>query len=322
MSTEDAMNNKTLSDTKWDNLHNYSSIEAIYPNGQRITLSYIDATLPNAEWKIKDAQDYYASTMAVNGVTIETTSDTFTGKDQLKEVKEWSSIRESLTKTTINDELFKKLLGSLQTKNISSVIISDLLKEWDIRKNENNFIDIVKKTYSPTEQTLILKALELIKKVHSAPQKDDKPEVPYYNHPVVVATYAIQLKLGSDAVIAALLHDVVEDTAVTPDQLRKVFSQKSVDYVIQLTKKKDEDRNVYLSKFPSYTDDIKLIKALDRYHNLLRAFTFMDKPKYWEQYINETEKYFYPEFMKNQTLLPFVLKFYMYLEELKKLLAA
>lgn len=321
MSTGDAMNNKTLSDEKWDNLNNYSSIVAIYPNGQRVTLSYVDKTLPNADWKIKDAQDYYESTMAVNGVTIETTSDTLTGKDKLKTTPEWSSIREKLSTPIIKDKLFKELLSSLQTKNISSIVINDLLNEWDIKKNENDFITLVKNTFSSKDQTLIFEAVKLIKKEHSAPQKEDKPEVPYYNHPIIIASYAIQLKLDVDTVIAALLHDVIEDTSVTAEQLQKIFSQKSVDYVVQLTKKADEQRETYLSRYKSYPENIKIIKSLDRFHNLLRAFTFIDKPNYWQRYINETEKYFYDDFISNQKLEAFALKFHMYLEELKKLLA-
>lgn len=314
------MNNKETFENDWDNLNNYSSIEAIQPNGQRETLTYIDKTLPNAAWKIKDAQDYFESTVAMNGITHETVSSTLIGKEQLKNVREWSSIRKSLINPDINDEKFKSLLTILDSKNISSIVINDLLNELNIKKNESNFIGLVKKTFSSNEQTLIFKAVKLIKKVHSDSQKKDKPEVPYYNHPIMIATYAIQLKLDSDAVISALLHDVIEDTPVTPDQLKKDFSQKSVDYVIQLTKNKEEDRDVYLSKFPGYTGEVKLIKALDRYHNLLRAFTFINNPKYIERYINETEKYFYSEFMNTEALLPFGLKFYQYLEELKKLL--
>jgi (p)ppGpp synthase/HD superfamily hydrolase len=123
-------------------------------------------------------------------------------------------------------------------------------------------------------------------------------------------------------VLAALLHDVLEDTEVTEVKLREMFSQQSIDYVVQLTKKKEESREIYLSKFSSYPETTKLIKALDRYHNLLRAFTFIDNPTYLTRYINETEKYFYPEFLKDQTLSLFILKFHLYLEELKKLLAS
>lgn len=313
------MNNKTLS---WDNLKNYSSVVAIYPNGRQVTLSYIDRTLPAAQWKELDALHYFGETGATKGIPLELVSDSLIGKDQLKEVKEWSVIRASLIQTTINDESFKSLLLSLESKNISSVVINDLLKEWDIKKNESDFISAVEKTYIPSEKTLIFKALELIKRVHATPQKDDKPDLPYYNHPVVVATYAIQLGLDSNAVIAALLHDVIEDTDETETMLRITFPEKSIDYVVKMTKKKEEERDTYLGKFSTYSEEVKTLKSLDRFHNLLRAFTFINKPKYWERYINETEKHFYPEFMKNQLLSPFVLKFYRYLEELKKLLAS
>jgi hypothetical protein len=81
----------------------------------------------------------------------------------------------------------------------------------------------------------IEKALQIAAKAHEGQR--DKEGLPYILHPLrVMAAVA-----GEDAQIAAILHDVIEDTPVTADDLRAAgFSQTVVAAVVRLTHGKDE----------------------------------------------------------------------------------
>ncbi|MDR2410904.1 MAG: hypothetical protein LBE13_22720 [Bacteroidales bacterium] len=74
------MNKKTLSDNKMNILSHYSFIEAVHANGERTMLSYINTTIPNTNWKITDAVNYYKSTINKDTV-IEITANTFASKN-------------------------------------------------------------------------------------------------------------------------------------------------------------------------------------------------------------------------------------------------
>ncbi|MDR2410905.1 MAG: hypothetical protein LBE13_22725 [Bacteroidales bacterium] len=74
---------------------------------------------------------------------------------------EWSTVRESLARPRIADILFKKLLVSLQVKDISAVVLKDLLEEWDIKNNEAVFTNI----NNPAYLTRYILYLEELKKL-------------------------------------------------------------------------------------------------------------------------------------------------------------
>lgn len=65
----------------------------------------------------------------------------------------------------------------------------------------------------------------------------------------------------------AYLHDVLEDTSVTVDELRKMFPNEIVDGVITLTHRKDESYFEYISRV-STSKLVKKVKAADLLHNL------------------------------------------------------
>lgn len=102
---------------------------------------------------------------------------------------------------------------------------------------------------------------------------------PYINHPVEVALIlARELKGDKDVVTAALLHDVIEDTAATQDEVQKLFGSTVsmlVDGVTKLTNidvaNMDEQQALNLRKmFLAMNKDIRvvLIKLADRLHNM------------------------------------------------------
>ena len=71
----------------------------------------------------------------------------------------------------------------------------------------------------------------------------------YINHPVRVAEQMLAWKMSDDSVVAALLHDVIEDTDWTADRLlAKGFSARSVELVVGMTKLDGEDTADYMAR--------------------------------------------------------------------------
>ncbi len=110
---------------------------------------------------------------------------------------------------------------------------------------------------------------------------------PYITHPIAVAQICIEeIGLGPTAVIAALLHDVVEDTSVGIEEIRKKFGDTVALLVDGLTKLKHTETSNYrqaenLARFMrAMLKDVRvvLIKMADRLHNL-RTIGSMEKAK-------------------------------------------
>jgi GTP pyrophosphokinase len=101
---------------------------------------------------------------------------------------------------------------------------------------------------------------------------------PYIDHPVAVAEILLDLHLDAASIAAALLHDVVEDTLITKEQIEAMFGAEIahlVDGVTKLTKleaqsKEDAQAGTYRKMFIAMADDprVVLVKLADRLHNL------------------------------------------------------
>lgn len=112
---------------------------------------------------------------------------------------------------------------------------------------------------------------------------------PYITHPLAVASNIADMKLGVDAISAALLHDVVEDTYIDIEQIRIKFGDKIADMVEGLTKLKHIQGNIKTKDIESHIKSsqsenfqklvlatahdmrVILIKFADRLHNLRTA---------------------------------------------------
>jgi len=102
---------------------------------------------------------------------------------------------------------------------------------------------------------------------------------PYIYHPIAVAHIAAkEIGLGSTSIVCALLHDVVEDTKYTLDDIERLFGETVARIVSGLTKisslKKDKDHSIQAENFRKMLltlhDDVRviLIKVADRLHNM------------------------------------------------------
>ena len=129
--------------------------------------------------------------------------------------------------------------------------------------------------YSSEDQKLINEAYLIAEKFHKGQKRESGD--PYISHPVAVAEELIALKLDATSIAAALLHDVIEDTTITKEELKKKVGPAVVKLVDGLTKlervrfegfkrKVESTRKMFLA----IAEDIRvvIIKLADRLHNM------------------------------------------------------
>ena len=132
-------------------------------------------------------------------------------------------------------------------------------------------------TLTPDDKKLIRKAFNVAVDAHKDQRR--KSGEAYVFHPIGVAKIvASEIGLGPTAIAAALLHDVVEDTPITLEEIEKMFNPKIAQLVEGLTKisqvKKEMNISMQAENFRkmllTLNDDVRviLIKIADRLHNM------------------------------------------------------
>ena len=127
-------------------------------------------------------------------------------------------------------------------------------------------------------------------------------EEPYIIHPVEVAKILINLKADTDTVIAAFLHDILEDTDTQPETIEKEFGEDVLTLVQGVTKlgkyhfqsKEERQAENFRRMFIAMASDIRIIflKLADRLHNM-RTLNFM-RPEKQKRIAQETLDVFAP----------------------------
>ena len=147
----------------------------------------------------------------------------------------------------------------------------------------SELIASVKKYHPSTDISMIEKAYRVADEAHKGQRR--KSGEPYIIHPLCVAIILADLELDKETIVAGLLHDVVEDTIMTSEQLKEEFGEEVeliVDGVTKLgqlnySADKVEVQAENLRKmFLAMAKDIRviLVKLADRLHNMRTA-------KYW-----------------------------------------
>ena len=129
---------------------------------------------------------------------------------------------------------------------------------------------------SNSDRDFIKKAFFLAKEAHKGVRR--RSGEPYLLHPIAVAKIAVEeIGLGVKSVVAALLHDVVEDTEYTVEDITNMFGQKIATMVDGLTKmsgvfntETSEQAENFRKILLTLSDDVRviLIKIADRLHNM------------------------------------------------------
>ena len=155
------------------------------------------------------------------------------------------------------------------------------------------------------ELDMVQKAFEFANEAHKGVRR--RSGEPYILHPIAVAKIVVSnIGLGYKSIMAALLHDVVEDTDYTVDDLKSLFGEKVATLVEGLTKiktvldneDKAEQKSMQAENFKrillTLNDDVRvvLIKLADRLHNC-RTIEFMPDHKR-DKILSETMFVFIP----------------------------
>lgn len=151
------------------------------------------------------------------------------------------------------------------------------------------------------EMGIIRKAYELAKEAHKDQKR--KSGEPYLIHPVCVAIILTQLDMDKETIVGGLLHDVIEDTPYTEEDITRMFSAEIallVDGVTKLTQlnysadKLDVQAENLRKMFLTMAKDIRviIIKLADRLHNM-RTLQFM-KPEKQKEKARETMDIYAP----------------------------
>src|SRR6185312_5890176 len=157
------------------------------------------------------------------------------------------------------------------------------------------------KAYQPSvDPELIQRAYDYSFRMHAGQTR--KSGQPYIVHPVGVAGILADLRLDAASVCAGLLHDVVEDTLATTDELQKEFGSEVAELVdgvtklskINFTSKEDRQAENFRKMVVAMSRDIRvlLVKLCDRLDNM-RTLDFMS-PEAQERIARETMDIYAP----------------------------
>ncbi len=162
---------------------------------------------------------------------------------------------------------------------------------YNLSMNGNDLVDYAKKHYNPQEVALIEKAAKYATKCHDGQTR--KSGKPFIDHPLNVAKILIDWRMDATSVLAGVLHDVVEDTSATLEDIEKMFGKNVAILVDGLTKMSIARSGMKnLSEYMPQTADnlsklliaisqdvrVIIVKLADRLHNL-RELQFLSPAK-------------------------------------------
>lgn len=122
--------------------------------------------------------------------------------------------------------------------------------------------------------SILIRAIAFASEKHSSQRRKDAEESPYINHPIALVDVLANEGNVTDieTLCAAALHDTIEDTATTADELKSIFGEKITSIVLELTDDKSLPKHVRKEKqiehAPHCSTEAKLVKLADKICNL------------------------------------------------------
>ena len=122
-------------------------------------------------------------------------------------------------------------------------------------------------------QALLLEAVAFAAEKHRNQRRKDAAASPYINHPIALASLLKREGVDDVAVLcAALLHDTIEDTNTTPDELRVLFGEVITSVVLEVTDdknlEKSERKRLQVEHAHALSERAKLVKLADKICNV------------------------------------------------------
>lgn len=151
-----------------------------------------------------------------------------------------------------------------QSKYESCSYAESLLKKIYLQNEISNYqVNVLK----------IKKAIYYAKKYHFGQMRDSGE--PYYSHPLAVAEMVIDFYFDENAIIASILHDLIEDTNASVEDISSIFGYRVAEIVERLTRfnlpnsnSKISSEQLIMQAYILNDSVVVLIKLLDRLHNL------------------------------------------------------
>ncbi|MCQ2285099.1 MAG: RelA/SpoT family protein, partial [Bacteroidales bacterium] len=188
-------------------------------------------------------------------------------------------------------------------QSLTGYIPNEVLEKKMIIRKYRELLRVAYPKTDVEERKAIRKAFVLATNAHNGVRR--KSGEPYIYHPIAVAMICCQeMNLGVTSIVCALLHDVVEDTEYTLDDMRELFGDVVAEIIDGLTKIEDlvvDNKNISLQAenfkkiFLSMSKDVRviLIKLADRLHNMR---TLASMPPEKQLKIASETSYFYVPF--------------------------
>ena len=121
--------------------------------------------------------------------------------------------------------------------------------------------------------SILFKALAFSAEKHRTQKRKDIDKSPYINHPIALANIlAKRWVIDENVLCAAILHDTIEDTETTADELRKHFGEKITSIVLEVSDDKSLDKDIrkqlQIDHAASLSREAKLVKLADKIANI------------------------------------------------------
>ena len=140
--------------------------------------------------------------------------------------------------------------------------------------------------YTGDDRDMLLRAYDFAKEAHRNQRRASGE--PYFIHPCAVAEILVDLGLDAETIAGALLHDVIEDTSATEEDVRREFGEGVLTLVSGVTKldkivfksQEEEEAENFRKIFLAMAKDIRviIIKLADRLHNM-RSLNYLSKER-------------------------------------------